>query len=102
MPKHRSDGERKSVSCGGVKAASRASGSAPGAADLHADEELHEQSVFDPHPKIFAAAAIHRKGAHQRILETPRRAGEKNEIQQQIKMEDDEDDRRENVKAEKR
>jgi hypothetical protein len=37
MPKHRSDGERKSVSCGGVKAASRASGSAPGAADLHAD-----------------------------------------------------------------
>ena len=28
MPKHRSDGERKSVSCGGVKAASRASGSA--------------------------------------------------------------------------
>jgi hypothetical protein len=28
MPKHRSDGERKSVPCGGVKAASRASGSA--------------------------------------------------------------------------
>jgi hypothetical protein len=27
MPKHRSDGERKSVPCGGVKAASRASGS---------------------------------------------------------------------------
>jgi hypothetical protein len=53
------------------------------------------------HTEIFARFAVFRKRAHQRILETLRRAGEKHEVQQYIKMEDDENDRRKNIESQK-
>ena len=67
-----------------------------------ANQQLNEKRVFDAHAKSFARFAILRKCARQRILKTLRRAGEQHEVQQHIKMEGDENDRRENIKAQQR
>lgn len=74
----------------------------PLAFPLGADQELHEERVFDAHAKSFAGLAIFRERARQRILKTLRGAGEKHEVQQHIKMEDDKKERSEPIKAHKR
>ena len=74
----------------------------PSRSSLPPTKQLHEKRVFDAHAKIFARLAILRECARQSVLKALRRAGEKHEVQQHIKMEDDENDRRENIKAKQR
>jgi hypothetical protein len=56
------------------------------------DEEAAAQldEIFDAHAKIFAPFAILWKSADQSIFKTFRRAGEQHEVQEHIKIEDDE------------